>query len=169
MKKKTCRETHKILGEEQSGFRKGRGGLENISTLTYILDKNWQHKNELYLVFIDIEMAYDSVNRHNLVKSFKHKGVDERIVRIIAPTIASCPCPGRAMPTGKQGCCWRPGPGAVMTRTSSTWPTTCAGCSSAASARTVAGCAATTQTDAARTGRCNRTSSSTRCWSWPTT
>ncbi len=44
---RTWIETHKILGEEQSGFRKGRGGLENILTLKEIIDRNRQRKKKL--------------------------------------------------------------------------------------------------------------------------
>lgn len=82
-KLKAWTESHKILGEEQSGFRKGRGGLENVLTLKEIIARNKQLKKELYLVFIDIEKAYDTVNRQILIKLLRHIGVDEKIVEVI--------------------------------------------------------------------------------------
>lgn len=42
-------ETQKVLGEEQSGFRKGRGGLENIYTLKEIIERNRLQRREFYL------------------------------------------------------------------------------------------------------------------------
>ena len=75
---KTWIEKHKILGEKQSGFREGTGGLENI--LILIIDRNRQQKKELYLVFLDIEKAFASVDRQKFIKLLKHIGVDKRIV-----------------------------------------------------------------------------------------
>ena len=72
-----------VLGEEQSGFRKGRGGMENTLTLKEIIDRSKQQGRQLYLVFIDIEKAYDTVNRSKMVKLLEHIGVDARIVRSI--------------------------------------------------------------------------------------
>lgn len=43
--------------------RKDRGGLANIFTLRETIERNRQQGKELYLMFIDIEMAYDTVNR----------------------------------------------------------------------------------------------------------
>ena len=82
-KLKTWMETQKVLGEEQSGFRKGRGGLDNIFTLKEIIDRNRTQKKELYLVFLDLEKAYDTVNRDKLFRLLRHVGVDRKIIRVI--------------------------------------------------------------------------------------
>ena len=49
---------------EQSGFRKGRGGLENVLVM----------KEELYLIFLDLEKAYDRVDRSKLLTLLTHRG-----------------------------------------------------------------------------------------------
>ena len=76
-------EENKVLGEEQSGFRKGRGGLENVLTIKEIMERNSKCGDELYLTFLDIERAYDTVDRENLLQLLKHLRVDEKIVQIL--------------------------------------------------------------------------------------
>lgn len=39
-------ETQQVLGEEQSGFRKGRGALENIFTLKNITGRNMSQRKK---------------------------------------------------------------------------------------------------------------------------
>ena len=73
----------KALREEQSGFRKGRGGLENVLILREIIEKKKKQKQKLYLTFIDIEKAYDTVDRRKLFTLLGHTGVDSRVVQVI--------------------------------------------------------------------------------------
>ena len=56
-------ETHKLLGEDQNGFRKGRGMADNAFILDSILWKARALKQKVHLCYIDITKAYDSVNR----------------------------------------------------------------------------------------------------------
>ena len=48
---------------EQSGFRRGRNGLENILAMKEIIERNKRLGKEVYLVFLDLEKAYDRVDR----------------------------------------------------------------------------------------------------------
>ena len=76
-------ETEGVIGEEQSGFRKGRSGMENIYVLKEVIDRSRRRKQELYLGFIDIEKAYDGINRKKLLKLLEHIGMNEKIRNII--------------------------------------------------------------------------------------
>ena len=62
-KLKQWAEENKIWGEEQAGFRKGRGGLENLFIIRDVIEKNKVTGKELYLVFLDIEKTYDTVDK----------------------------------------------------------------------------------------------------------
>ena len=52
-------ETHKLLGEDQNGFRKGRGMADNAFILDSILWKARALKQKVHLCYIDITKAYD--------------------------------------------------------------------------------------------------------------
>ena len=76
-------EENKVWGEEQAGFRKGRGGLENIFVMRDIIEKYKKSGKGLYLVFLDIEKAYDTVDRQRLFSLLKHIGMDCKVVKVI--------------------------------------------------------------------------------------
>lgn len=76
-------EDNKVVGEEQSGFRKGRGGLENVFVMKEIIDRNKKLGKELYLVFLDLEKAYDRIDRKKLLTLLTHRGVDRKIVQVV--------------------------------------------------------------------------------------
>ena len=58
----------KVLREEQCGFRKGRGCVDQIFTLRLIIEKCLSCQTPLVLSFIDYEQAFDSVDRRALAK-----------------------------------------------------------------------------------------------------
>lgn len=48
-----------------------------------IIERNRSQWKELYLVFIYLEKAYDTVNREILVRLLRHVGVDVKLVNVI--------------------------------------------------------------------------------------
>ena len=67
-------EKHKLLGEIQNGFRKGRCGADNNFVLDTILWKSKALRKPVHMSFIDISKAYDSVNRDILWKKLSSLG-----------------------------------------------------------------------------------------------
>ena len=55
-----------LLRENQCGFRKGRGCNDQIYTLQSLMKKAREFHQPLYVCFIDLRKAYDSVNRDTL-------------------------------------------------------------------------------------------------------
>ena len=55
-----------VLPESQCGFRKGRGCSDMIFTVRQLIEKANEHKAKIFLVFIDLRKAYDSVPREAL-------------------------------------------------------------------------------------------------------
>ena len=67
-------EDHDLLGEIQSGFRKGRSGADNIFVLNTILSKAKELGQQVHKSFIDVTKAYDTVNRPLLWEKLEKMG-----------------------------------------------------------------------------------------------
>ena len=67
-------EEHKLLGEIQNGFRKGRCGADNNFVLDTILWKSRAKGKPVHMAFLDITKAYDTVNRDILWKKLSTLG-----------------------------------------------------------------------------------------------
>ena len=76
-------ERQRVWGEEQSGFRKGRNGLENVLILKELIERAKNTGRELYLTFIDIEKAYDTVDRKMLMHLLNFIGMDTKVIKVI--------------------------------------------------------------------------------------
>ena len=53
------------LPESQCGFRSGRCA-DMIFTVRQLVEKSWEHCSKVFLTFIDLKRAYDSVPREAL-------------------------------------------------------------------------------------------------------
>jgi reverse transcriptase-like protein len=71
------------LHEAQCGFRKGRGCVDQIFSLKECLSMARQKDKSVYMCFVDLRKAYDSVNRELLWTVMKEYGVSEKIVKIL--------------------------------------------------------------------------------------
>ena len=58
-----------IIPDSQCGFRKGRGTSDMIFTIRQLQEKCREQLQELYMVFIDLTKAFDTVNRRALWQS----------------------------------------------------------------------------------------------------
>ena len=71
------------LLEEQAGFRSNRSTIDQIFTLKMIMEKSREHNKPLFMCFVDIQKAYDSVNRELLWQICKHYGLAAKTVRML--------------------------------------------------------------------------------------
>ena len=76
-------ESYNILGEAQNGFRKERCGADNIFVLHTIMRKAKAIGVKIHLGFVDIQKAYDSVNRAILWKKLESLGIGGDFLRIL--------------------------------------------------------------------------------------
>ena len=53
----------KVLPECQCGFHKGRGCVDMIFTVRQLFEKNREHDESLFVLFVDLCKTYDSVSR----------------------------------------------------------------------------------------------------------
>src|SRR5215469_12641453 len=58
--------TEGLVGEEQSGFRKGRGCIDQIFAIKCLCEKFREKGRDVYIAFMDLEKAYDRVDREAL-------------------------------------------------------------------------------------------------------
>ena len=72
------------LREEQAGFRRGRGCIDQIFALRNILEQSLEWNTPLYVNFIDFKKAFDSVHNDSLWKILRAYGLPNKIVRLIS-------------------------------------------------------------------------------------
>ena len=76
-------EEHKLLGEVQHGFRKGRSGADCAFVLNSVLWKSAAKKKKAHLAFIDLTKAYDSVDRAVLWRKLEAMGIKGKFLASI--------------------------------------------------------------------------------------
>jgi len=72
------------LRKEQAGFRPYRSCIDQISTLRIIIEQSIEWQSALYLVFVDYEKAFDSINRECIWMELRNLGVPEKLIRLIS-------------------------------------------------------------------------------------
>ena len=75
---------HRVTGGliecEQGGFRAGRGCVDQIFALKQIGEKSREKKRRVYVGFIDLEKAYDMVNREALWQVLRMYDVEGKVL-----------------------------------------------------------------------------------------
>ena len=72
-----------MLGDIQGGFRMGRRTEDNLLMLERMIEMAKVRKDCLFVAFIDMEKAYDRVNRKKLFGVMRGYGVQEILVDVI--------------------------------------------------------------------------------------
>ena len=76
-------EENDVLGEEQQGFRRERRGEDNLFILNETIENHRKENKDLYICYIDIEKAYDKVDREVLFKVLEKVGLPVKVINII--------------------------------------------------------------------------------------
>ena len=69
------------VGEEQSGFRKGRSCADQIFVLRQLCEKMKEKGKRVWVAFMDLEKAYDRVDRDALWQVMRIYGIGGRVLR----------------------------------------------------------------------------------------
>ena len=72
-----------MLGEIHVGFRRGRTTEDNLFMLEMLIEMVKGRKEEIFVAFLDIEKAYDRVNRKKLLEVMRCYEMHEKLVRLI--------------------------------------------------------------------------------------
>ena len=65
------------LPDVQDGFRKGRGTRNQISNISWIIEKAREFQKNIYFCFIDYAKAFDCVDHNKLGKILKEMGIPD--------------------------------------------------------------------------------------------
>ena len=71
------------LPETQCGFRQGRGTTDMIFTVRQLQEKSREQNKGLYITFVDLTKAFDTVSRDGLWKIMAKFGCPEKFVNIV--------------------------------------------------------------------------------------
>lgn len=72
-----------LMLEEQSGFRKGRSCADNTFVIKQIIEKHRESNKETHMAFIDLEKAFDRVDRHVLWNIMRDRGYPQQLIQTV--------------------------------------------------------------------------------------
>ncbi|MEW8546023.1 MAG: reverse transcriptase family protein [Candidatus Thiodiazotropha sp.] len=72
-----------IIHDSQNGFRKGRSTIDQVLSLTSIVDTRKLKKQSTFAAFIDFSKAYDSIDRQILFQKLEYLGLHGNIYNAI--------------------------------------------------------------------------------------
>ena len=78
------RKIEDVLGEDQFGFRRGKGTRDAIGMMRIIAERTLKIDEELCTCFIDWQKAFDRVNWTKLMQILKISGINWRERRLIS-------------------------------------------------------------------------------------
>ena len=67
------------LPDVQAGFRKGRGTIDQIANICWIMEKAREFQKNIYFHFIDYAKAFDCVDHNKLWKILKEMGIPDHL------------------------------------------------------------------------------------------
>jgi hypothetical protein len=73
-----------VLGEDQFGFRRGKGTRDAVGILRIISERTLEVDEELCVCFIDWQKAFDRVSWTTLMQILEVTGIDWRERRLIS-------------------------------------------------------------------------------------
>lgn len=71
--------TEERIGEEQGGFRGGRGCVDQAFTLKMLVEKSLERRGKVYGCFLDLEKAYDRIKRGELWRVLEEYGIGGKL------------------------------------------------------------------------------------------
>ena len=71
------------LPDVQVGFRKGRGTLDQIANICWIIKKARKFQKNIYFWFIDYAIAFDCVDNNKLWKILKEMGIPDHMTCLL--------------------------------------------------------------------------------------
>jgi hypothetical protein len=84
LKRRIKKKIEDVLGEDQFGFRRGKGTGDAVGMLRIISERTLEIDEEISACFIDWQKAFDQVNWTKLMQILKETGIDWRERRLIS-------------------------------------------------------------------------------------
>ena len=80
---KNWAEQNKIFPEEQYGFRENRRAMDCIFILNTLIEKTRANHSQLFLCYVDLKKAFESIQHNLLWKKLHALGVSGQIIRVL--------------------------------------------------------------------------------------
>ena len=80
--KRVTARSEKAIGEEQCGFRQGRGCVDQVFAVRQVCEKNLGEK-DVFWAFMDLEKAYDTIDRHGMWQMLRVYGVGGKLLKAV--------------------------------------------------------------------------------------
>ena len=71
------------LPDVKGGFRKGRGPIDQIANICWIIEKAREFQRNIYFFFIDYAKAFDCGDHNKLWKILKEMGIPEHLTCLL--------------------------------------------------------------------------------------
>ena len=84
LRRRIERKIEDVLGEDQFGFRRGKGTKDAIGMIRIIVERTLEIEEELCVCFIDWQKAFDRVNWTKLMQILNRSGIDWHERRLIS-------------------------------------------------------------------------------------
>ena len=76
--------------EEQCGFRQGRGCTDQVFAVRQVCEKYLANGKDVFHAFMDLEMPYDTINRHGMWQMLRVYGVGEKLLKAVQSFYLDC-------------------------------------------------------------------------------
>ena len=74
---------NRTLRDFQAGFRKGKGTIDQIANICWLIEKAREFQKNIYFCFIDHAKAFDCVNHNELWKILQGIGIPEHLTCLL--------------------------------------------------------------------------------------
>ena len=75
--------TECAIGEEQCGFRQGRGCMDLVFAVRQVCEKYLANGKDVFWAFMDLEKAYDTIDRHGMWQMLRVYGVGGKLLKAV--------------------------------------------------------------------------------------
>ena len=75
--------TECAIGYEQCGFRQGRGCMDQVFAVRQVCEKYQANGKDIFWTFMDLEKAYDKIDRHGKWQMLRLYGVGGRLLKAV--------------------------------------------------------------------------------------
>src|SRR6218665_1154870 len=75
--------TESEINDEQAGFRTGRGTRDQITNLRILMQKLNEHRQPLYMCFVDFTKAFDTISQEHLWVTMTEMGYPVHIIILL--------------------------------------------------------------------------------------
>jgi hypothetical protein len=81
-----------MVRKEEADFRMNRSCVDHINTLRIIIQQSMEWNSPLYMIFVDLEKAFDKVNRDEMQKILLKFCIPQKIVNLVQETYRDYSC-----------------------------------------------------------------------------